>query len=376
MLLAAHHIAQLAEEESFHNPVEAFDYTLLRVQHMLETLKRQHVYQKKDNFLNEIDGWYQYVKADLLYKIARSSFSISDCISGVDAVQKSIEMREKLHPGGHSDTVRSYINAGNLYNMMEDIHRVNEHEDETERCLGTALEYYMKASEVRLRLSNGRAHIDLPQILVNIGTIWNERGRLIQERERQAGRRALNETARTCFKKAEEFFEKSLAMEVELKLDGLFETSVKYINLGDLQRNIQENEKALDSFAKALEIRRVLKGDHKDTVLTLYRLAVSYQNIRDYKSASLYYKEAFEMEERLPDNYHSSVRFDIRRYLPGAYMMWARKEKDEEEAIRIDKEREDLEKRFQELVSCIVDTMLKCVYFSEKCAQYFYMIIL
>lgn len=307
----------------------------------------------KEPLFYELEGFYQYVKGDLLYKIAHSNFSLSDCEDGIAAISESVAFRGKIHKKGHTDIVRSYIVMGNLYNLMEDIHRVNKDYDKAESCLSKALEYYEKALVMRQKLSLKANHIDIPQILVNIGTIWNERGRLLQEKDRRAGKRSPNEIALVHFRKAEKFFEDALEMDSRLKLDGLYGTSVKLINLGDLQKNLREYDKAIENFAKALEIRRALKGDHKDTVLAIYRLGTTTQSKGNFKDAAHYFKEAFEMEERLPENYHTRVRYDIRKYLPMAYKMWANKEKDKSEGQRIKAEREGLEKKFKELVSLL-----------------------
>ena len=342
-LVAIQYLSHLALEESFCNEGEAFDITLLRVQHTLETLREKRDYLPSDKRLDGLFALYYYAKGDIQYKIIQSSFSVAECEAAIETVEKSMEIRQRLHPEGHTDIIRSYIVIGNCYNIMEDIHRTNKAFDRTEPCLAKALDFYTKALEMRERLSHLKLHIDMPQILSNIGTIWYERGRLSQGKE--------NEKAMGFFKQAETFFQRSLEAEKELKLDGLYQSSVKLINLGDLQNKINEFDKALDNFEKALEIRKELKGDHKHTVLVMYRIAVTNQNKKNFANAARYYKDAFEMEERLPDDAHTAVRFDIRKYLVIAYKYWARQVGDKNERKRINQEREELEKLFKELVS-------------------------
>ena len=345
------HLCHAAMADSFYNPVETCKFLLLRVQHILETLGEECTSLSRKKQVDHLYGLYHYVRGEVLYRMIRVNFSLPDCETARDSLEKSIAIRERLEEGGSTDIVRSYINLGNIYNITEDIHRRNENFDETEPFLKKALDAYDKALELRKKLSPNGLHVDLPQIQSNIGTIWNERGLLLQIKDRRAGRRDENKEALECFKKAEEYFKQSLEAEKELKLDGLYETSVKLVNMGDVQRYIKKPEEAVESLSKALELRRIFKGDHEDTVLVLYRLGNISMDMEKFKEAAGYYMEAFEMDERLPEDFHSAVRKQIRQYLIIAYQMWGHRA-GREESKRIKRETKELEKRIKELVSC------------------------
>ena len=349
--------------ESFFNPVETFDFTLLRAQHTLKRLEEERDYLSSDEHLDNLYGLYHFARGEVLYRMVRVNFSLADCEAAVKSLEKSIEIRKRLSQDGSTELIRSFVNLGNIYNITEDVHRKNENFGETEKYLEMALDTYKQAREMRSRLSPNGPHIDLPQIESNIGTIWNERGLLLQILDRRAHRYGVNETAIGHFRKAETWFRKSLETEKNLKLDGLYETSVKLVNLGDVQRYMKKRGDAIETLNKALNIRKMFKGDHEDTVIVLYRLGTISMDMEEFKEAARYYKEAFEMDERLPENYHSAVRKEIRKYLVTAYKMWG--SRDREQSQRINRERKDLEKKIASLVSCLI------IFVSVNCLQDF-----
>ena len=347
--LAAQHLCNTVLAESFFNPVETFDFTLLRAQHTLKRLEEERDYLSSDEHLDNLYGLYHFARGEVLYRMVRVNFSLADCEAAVKSLEKSIEIRERRSQDGSTELIRSFMNLGNIYNIIEDVHHKNENFGETEKYLEMALDTYSQALDMRLRLSLCGPHKDLPQIENNIGTIWYERGSLMQRLDRRAHRYGVTERALENFKEAENWFKQSLETEKNLKLDGLYETSVKLVNLGDVQRHMKKREDAIETLNKALNIRKMSKGDHEDTVIVLYRLGNISMDMEEFKEAARYYKEAFEMDERLPENYHSAFRKDIRRYLISAYKMWSSIDRAESE--RIDRERKDLEKKIESIVS-------------------------
>ena len=334
--------------ESFFNPVETFDFTLLRAQHTLKRLEEERDYLSSDEHLDNLYGLYHFARGEVLYRMVRVNFSLADCEAAVKSLEKSIEIRKRLSQDGSTELIRSFVNLGNIYNITEDVHRKNKNFGETEKYLDMSLVIYNQALEMRLNLSPSGLHMDLPQIESNIGTIWNGWGLHLQ----QAGGYEVNEGAIEQFRKAEAWFRQSLETEKKLKLDGLYETSVKLVNLGDVQRYMKKFGDAIETLNKALNIRKMLKGDHEDTVLVLYRLGNTSIDMEEFKEAARYYKEAFETDERLPENYHSAVRNEIRKYLIRAYRNWS--SIDRAESQRINRERKDLEKKIASLVSCLI----------------------
>ena len=347
--LAAQHLCNTVLAESFFNPIETFDFTLLRAQHTLKRLEEERDYLSSDEHLDNLYGLYHFARGEVLYRMVRVNFSLADCEAAAKSLEKSIEIRKRLSQDGSTELIRSFMSLGNIYNITEDVHRKNENFGETEKYLEMALDTYNQALEMRLKLSPSGLHIDLPQIESNIGTIWNERGLLLQVLDRRAGMDVVSERAIEQFRKAENWFRQSLETEKKLKLDGLYETSVKLVHLGDVQRYMKKRGDAIETLNKALNIRKMFKGDHEDTVIVLYRLGNISTDMEEFKEAARYYKEAFEMDERLPENVHSAEKKDIRKYLISAYKKWSSIDRAESE--RIDRERKDLEKKIESMVS-------------------------
>ena len=347
--LAAQHLCNTVLAESFFNPVETFDFTLLRAQHTLKRLEEERDYLSSDEHLDNLYGLYHFARGEVLYRMVRVNLSLADCEAAVKSLEKSIEIRERLSQDGSTELIRSFVNLGNIYNITEDVHRKNKNFVEAKKYLDMSLDIYNQALEMRLNLSPNGPHIDLPQIESSIGTIWSERGVLMQIMGGRAGMEVESEGVIEHFRTAENWFRQSLETEEKLKLDGLYETSVKLVNLGDVQRYMKKREDAIETLNKALNIRKMFKGDHEDTVIVLYRLGTISMDMEEFKEAARYYKEAFEMDERLPENVHSSFRKEIRKYLISAYKMWSSIDRAESE--RIDRERKDLEKKIESMVS-------------------------
>ena len=321
---------------------------------MLEAIGEECTSRSRKKQLDHLYGLYHYVRGEVLYRMIRVNFSLSDCETAKDSLEKSIDIRERLEPGGSTEIVRSYIVLGNIYNMTEDIHRRDGNFDKTEPLLEKALDVYNGALELCKKLSPSGLHVDLPQIESNIGTIWSQRGLLLQQKDERDGRSDENKEAQECFAKAEECFKQSLETEKKLKLDGLYETSVKLVNMGDVQGYIRKFEDAVKSLVEALELRRMFKGDHEDTVLVLYKLGNLSVKMKKFKEAAEYYKEAFEMDERLPKDFHSAMRKQIRQCLVSAYQSWSSQMEEQyniEEAEQLTQDRVEVEKRIKQLVS-------------------------
>eukprot|EP00794_Sanderia_malayensis_P004385 gene4385-4969_t len=225
-----------------------------------------------------------HVRLEFFTSLAKQSLQ-----RAITASRIGLTLREKLYPDGHTDLVHSYITTGNGYNMKKDL--CEKKSKEWRESVKLALEYYEKALEISRHIYKSDLHFDVPQIYENIGTIQHQYEK---------------------YDDAERSFKKALEIEKEMKLDGLFNTTTKLVNLGALYQRLRKGDEAFECYRKATEIRKSLKGPHKDTVLTIYRMAEIKRLVGNFSEAVEYYKEAFEMEETLPSNYHSSVREKIR----------------------------------------------------------------
>jgi len=74
--------------------------------------------------------------------------------------------------------------------------------------------------------------------------------------------------------------------------------------------------------------------------------------MKKFKEAAEYYKEAFEMDERLPKDFHSAMRKQIRQCLVSAYQSWSSQMEEQyniEEAEQLTRDRVEVEKRIKQL---------------------------
>ncbi|XP_065063384.1 uncharacterized protein LOC135689943 isoform X2 [Rhopilema esculentum] len=343
-LMGTQYLCWQAMEEGFLDPVKALKYTVLRAEHNLMKLKREYIlfHSEKHRQYSQLEALFLYTLGDILYRVIHSNMSLEDCQLAIESLESSLNILKQVFPAsqGHIDIVRAYVNLGNIYNILEDIFRKKEMFDDIDEALDKALDCYNKALKMREHLSEGRLHIDTPQIIQNIGSVWYERARI----EKMYG-----EDFTTSSRMAEEYLKQALQMEKDLDLYGLYRTSSKLVNLGDLYKLEGKHDKSFEFLLEALEIRRSMKGKHKDTVLVIYRLAITKHTMKEYAEAVRYYKEAFEMEESLPEDLHSAIRMDIRKYLMTAYERWQALESNEAEKIRIGREFEETKERILQL---------------------------
>ena len=344
---AVQSLSHAAMSETFYDPAKAFDFTLLRVQHIVETLGDERNYFLRNDQFYQLQGLYNFVKGEVLHKMACSYFSLTECESAITYLEKSKDIRKRLYPNGHTDIVRSAISLGNVYDTMQYIHSTYKSYHEMELCLMNAIAIYREALDLLQNLSPSGVHADMWKIQSNIGKIWYEHGRLLKLQ----GGQSEDELALVPFIIAEQYLRQSLETENELELHGLYDTSVTLVCLGELQVSIKQHEGAITTLENALEIRKILKGNHRDTVIVMFKLGKALVDAENFRRASQYYKEAFEMEEKLRHDCHSNLRYEIRNELMYAYEMWARVDGDPEEVQRINKERKEIEEVLKKLVS-------------------------
>ena len=287
-LLAAQFLCQSSILLGYKNPTTALREELAKAESLFEGM-RQEPEGRSEQF-KIVDALHSYTKGDLLYMIAKGNQSIENIRQGINAVEHSIVMRESLFQRGHTDLVRSYFALGNFYNMFGDLS--GEGSTQQKDKWKMALKYYNKAWKMRTSLTKSELHLDLPNLLQSIATIYNNVG--------NNG-------------KAIKFYKKALDIEKKLKVDGFYNTAVIKANVANCYRDMNKMNEAIEYAFDSLDIRKRLSGKHPDTVRSLYLVAVLFHCKGDYKEAINYYKEAFEMEEGLEPEHHSWHRMDIRR---------------------------------------------------------------
>ncbi len=302
-------LCETAIAEGFYNPINALDFTTLRVEHILRKQQLEETIPGENKRHQNLEALYFYAKSQLLYLTTHSNHNIDDCNASLELVALSLKIREAMYVSkDHPDLVRSYVVKGNGHNMKKDLCKQGTRE--WHKNVDLAMEFYKKALEMRKRMSGSLLHPETPQICENIGTIHYQNKN---------------------YDEAERCFFEALEIEKELKLDGFYHTSTKKVNLGHMYQKLKRYKEAFECYKEACDIRKAFKGTHKDTVLTLYRMAEVKRLDKKYSEAVRLYIESFEMEERLPSNYHSVVHKKIRTQLVKTLDLRQRREATSEE---------------------------------------------
>ena len=354
VLKAAQYLSHTVIEESCNNPLRTFDYALLRFQHIMETLGNERNYYSVHKHLDQLYGLFYFVKGEVLNKMARSCSSLIECNNAIEYLNKSLTIRLQLNPFGHEDIAKSYLSLGRIYDTMQDIHSDNKSNEDIEECLKASLDVCKKGLKMVQKLSTSGVHVDFRKINQNIGKLYNDRGKLIQGK----GGQAEDKIASKYFAKAEKFLRISLETDSNLEVLGLSDTSVSFEILGELQMNTERLEEAVVNLTKALEIRKKLKVDHSDILCIVLKLGQVSLQMENFRDAVQFYKEAFELKERVPPKCHSQFRYEIQNGLMYAYRMLGETSKDPQETERINEEREEIENWLKQLVSCFKSTFV------------------
>ena len=150
-----------------------------------------------------------------------------------------------------------------------------------------ALEFYKKALEMRMKLSNGSEyHYDMPVYKNQLGTVHEDVGEYDEAVE--------------CYKDALRLLE-------ELKITGYEDEALFLRNLANVYARQRKFSEAAESAEKAYNIRNKRLGNHPDTVRSIFQLGVIRANISEFEKALDLFRKAWEMEKLLDSGNHSAV---------------------------------------------------------------------
>ncbi len=109
-------------------------------------------------------------------------------------------------------------------------------------------------------------------------------------------------------KKALSLFEKALKITKESSARGkeIIEASILY-NMADSYMEINNNEKAIKLLYKSLKIYKKINPKHPKTMFNYYLLGRIYTNIKDYKSAMVFYKKSLSIAKKTVDEKHDLI---------------------------------------------------------------------
>jgi len=259
----------------------------------LEGWKRAFdVLKKADESLRKVQ---KEVERSELFRLTRSSYLFvqgemytraGSLSKALEVLHKSLEIMEDILKSHTSITI--CLNAiGNCHNWL------GEPDD--------ALKYYTRAYQMREELSGSVNHFDMPLFKGQIGTAYEEKGRIC----RRAGQ---DDEASKQFRKAIEQYQEALQLANELKIPGMLNTALYNRNIANAYARLKKDREAYQPAKNGYEIKKDILGNHPWTARSAFPMAESCRRLEDYDEAT---EEAWEIEKSLGQGNHSEVMVRI-----------------------------------------------------------------
>ena len=253
------------------------------------------VLKKADETLKTV---HKEVKCSESFRLTRSSYLFvegemywreGNLAKALKVLHQSLEMME--------DILQSHTSITRCLNAIGNCHSNLGEADE-------AIKYYTRAFEMRKELSGSMNHFDMPLFKGQIGTAYEEKGRIC----RKAGQ---EDEASKLFRKAIECYQEALKLAKELKVPGMLNTALYNRNIANAHAWLGENKEAYQPAKNAYEIRKDILGNHPWTARSAFQMAEICRSLEVYDEAKEFYEEAWEIEKSLGQGNHSEVMVRI-----------------------------------------------------------------
>lgn len=200
------------------------------------------------------------------------------------------------HGGDHSLAVRTLNVLGNCSMELEDAK--------------TAEDYYQQALEMKLRLTSGNEkHSEIPTFYNQLSQVYEMLG---DKESKQFSFRGMfgldNSKAEKYYEDGVLYLRKAVELNKEIGLEDSLGTATFNRNMAIILIVLKRYNEALECANASYNIRRELFGIHPETVRIKYLMGVINEWKKDLHAALLCYQEAFEIEEKLPEENHSMVK--------------------------------------------------------------------
>jgi len=247
-----------------------------------ETLKTVQKEVKRGEFFRLIRSSYLFVQGEIYWRAG-------NFVKGLRVLHQSLEIME--------DILKSHTSITRCLNAIGNCHSRLGEADE-------AIKYYTRAYEMREELSGSMNHFDMPLFKGQIGTGYEEKGRIC----RKAGQ---DDEANKQFRKAIEYYQEALQLAKELKIPGILNTALYNRNIANAYAWLGEDREAYQPAKNAYEIRKDMLGNHPWTARSAFQMAEICRRLENYDKAKEFYEEAWKIEKSLEQGNHSQVMVRI-----------------------------------------------------------------
>ena len=209
-------------------------------------------------------GLFSYVEGEI-------SFKKSDYKKALESLKSSLQfMEEPLKPD--TNLARCYNAMGNCYYKLNKLER--------------ALQFYNKALKMRVELSGSENHYDMPVYKNQIGIVYES-----------------NEE----YDQAVKCYQDALRLLKKLEISGYEHEAVFCRNLANVYVFQGKYSDAIEPAEKAFNIRMKWLGEHPQTVRSIYQLGVIQANLYEFDKALEHFLKAWEMVKSLEAGNQSEV---------------------------------------------------------------------
>ena len=258
-----------------------------------ETLKTVQREVKRSESFRLTRSSYLFVEGEMYWRAGNSAKALT-------VLHQSLEIMD--------DILQSHTSITRCLNAIGNCHGKLGEADE-------AIKYYTRAYEMRKELSGSMNHFDMPLFKGQIGTAYEEKGRIC----RKAGQ---EDEAKKQFRKAIKHYQEALELAKELKIPGMLNTALYNRNIANAHAWLGEDKEAYQPAKNGYEIRKDILGNHPWTARSAFQMAEICRRLKHYDEAKEFYQDAWEIEKNLGHGNHSEVTVRIvdgyERMLEGA----------------------------------------------------------
>ena len=149
-----------------------------------------------------------------------------------------------------------------------------------------AKEYFEKSLAISMEIY-GEHHGDVAASYNNLGLVYSDHGQ---------------------YNQAKEYYEKSLAIRKEIYGEHHADVAASYNNLGLVYSDLGQYNQAKEYHEKSLAIRKEIYGEHHGEVAASYNnLGVVYRNLDQYSKAKEYYEQSLAIRKEIYGEHHGDV---------------------------------------------------------------------